>query len=139
MKTDTGTPATPPSTNWPTKATSNWPTDTTQTIVPSTLNPDAGEGTETDDEGEAKRSVVVSQALMTAIKAPRAGLLIPETYAGQRVKAGQTLARILHPCEGYQLCAVESPADATVFFLRDKSICFQNTLLFRLIGEDCDG
>ncbi|MGN1354204.1 MAG: M14 family metallopeptidase [Alloprevotella sp.] len=104
-----------------------------------TLIPDAGEGKETDDEGEAKRSVVVSQALMTAIKAPRAGLLIPETFAGQHVKAGQTLARILHPCEGYQLCAVESPADATVFFLRDQSICFQNTLLFRLIDEDCDG
>lgn len=29
--------------------------------------------------------------------------------------------------------AIPAPADATTFFLRNKSICFQNTLLFRLI------
>lgn len=103
-----------------------------------TLTPDSERDTEAVDTQKTQRSVVVPQNIMTDIKAPRAGLLIPQTFAGRRVKAGQTLAHILHPCEGYRLCDVVSPADATVFFLRNKSICFQNTLLFRLISENFD-
>ena len=81
----------------------------------------------------AAESAVVRQSEMIDIKAPRAGLLMIACTAGQQVKRGELLAHIVHPLEGHEVCRILSPADATVFFLRNKSICFQNTLLFRLI------
>ncbi|MGM9695104.1 MAG: M14 family metallopeptidase, partial [Alloprevotella sp.] len=83
----------------------------------------------------AEHSTVLAQTDLVDIKASRAGILMPKCIAGQKVKRGETLAHILHPCEGYVLSTISSPADATVFFLRNKSICFQNTLLFRLAPE----
>ncbi|MGM9748883.1 MAG: M14 family metallopeptidase [Candidatus Cryptobacteroides sp.] len=82
---------------------------------------------------ETEHPVVLNQSDLIDIKAPRAGILMMNCSAGQKVKQGDTLAQIMHPCEGNVLCDITSPADATVFFLRNKSICFQNTLLFRLV------
>lgn len=83
---------------------------------------------------ELPPSIVLSEPDMIDIKAPRAGLLMMHCDPGQRVKRGELLASILHPYEGHEVCRILSPADATVFFLRHKSICFQQTLLFRLIA-----
>ena len=83
---------------------------------------------------ELPPSSVLSESDMLDIKAPRAGLLMMHCAPGQRVKRGEHLASILHPYEGHEQCRITSPADATVFFLRHKSICFQQTLLFRLIA-----
>ncbi|MDD6889445.1 MAG: M14 family metallopeptidase [Bacteroidales bacterium] len=86
-----------------------------------------------DAEESVAQPTIVSQAEMINIKAPRAGIFMLRCTAGQQVKSGEKLASIMHPCEGYEICSINSPVDATVFFLRNKSICFQNTLLFRLI------
>ena len=83
---------------------------------------------------ELPPSSVLSESDMLDIKAPRAGLLMMHCAPGQRVKRGEHLASILHPYEGHEVYRITSPADATVFFLRHKSICFQQTLLFRLIA-----
>ena len=85
------------------------------------------------DAATVAPSAVISQPQMLDVKAPRAGLLMVCCTAGEHVRRGDILARIIHPCEGHEISVIPAPADATVFFLRNKSICFQNTLLFRLI------
>lgn len=77
--------------------------------------------------------VVVEQNMMTEIKAPHAGLFMLNCTVGQKVSKGDVIASILHPYEGHQVCSIKAPQDGTIFFARNKSITFQNTLLFRLI------
>lgn len=88
-----------------------------------------------DSRRQVSAPIVIQQSEMIDIKAPRAGLLMLCCTVGQQVKRADVLARIVHPCEGYEICKVVSPVDATVFFLRNRSICFQNTLLFRLVEQ----
>lgn len=87
-----------------------------------------------DDSG-IKTPTIVEGKQLISIQAPHAGILIVEREAGQEVSQGETLARIMHPYEGYQVCDIKSPVSGTIFFARNKSITFQNTLLFRIIEE----
>lgn len=86
-----------------------------------------------EDVAPEKNSMVVEQNTMTEIKAPHAGLFMLNCKVGQRVNKGDVIASILHPYEGHEVCKIKAPQDGTVFFARNKSITFQNTLLFRLI------
>ncbi len=90
----------------------------------------SGSGTQTP--------TIVEGSQLISIQAPHAGILIVEREAGQEVKQGNVLARIMHPYEGYQVCEIKSPVTGTIFFARNKSITFQNTLLFRIIEEGKD-
>ena len=85
------------------------------------------------DEPTPNDCIVINQSNMTDIKAPRAGLLLVTCSPGQSIRQGDTLAHIFHPYEGREICTVEAPADGTVFFARNRSIAYQNTLLFRII------
>lgn len=82
---------------------------------------------------EPEDAVVISESHLVAIKAPHAGLLLTCSFVGQQVAKGDILARIIHPYEGREICTITSPSDGTIFFARNKSIAYQNTLLFRLI------
>lgn len=85
------------------------------------------------DEPDTEECMVIDQSNMTSIKAPHAGLLLVSCVPGQQIKRGDTLAYIYHPYEGREICAIEAPVDGTVFFARNRSIAYQNTLLFRII------
>ena len=78
---------------------------------------------------------VVDEDRMVAVKDPRAGILMTEVHPGQKVAQGQVIARILHSYEGRTVSEVKAPCHGTVFFARNRSIAFQNTLLFRLVPE----
>lgn len=80
-------------------------------------------------------SVLINQEDLISIQAPHAGLFLLNVAPGQKVLKGEILARIMHPYEGREVCKVKAPESGTVFFARNKSITFQNTLLFRLIRE----
>ncbi len=80
-----------------------------------------------------KEVSTINQAEMIDIKAPHAGLFLLNHTVGQPFKAGDTLARIIHPYEGFEICSIVAPTDGMLFFARNKSITFQNTLLFRII------
>ena len=82
--------------------------------------------------GEADPQLVTSEQLLS-IQAPHAGILIVEAHPGDRVRQGQVIARIMHPYEGRVVSEVHAPSDGIIFFARNKSITFQNTLLFRLV------
>lgn len=87
----------------------------------------------TDNQISDGETTVVNQSDMVEIKAPKAGLLMLNCTSGQQVRKGDVIASIMHPYEGHEICSVKAPKDGIVFFARNKSITFQNTLLFRLI------
>lgn len=68
-----------------------------------------------------------------SIQSPHAGILFDVQDAGTIVAKGDVLAKIMHPYDGTLVCEVPSPCDGIVFFSRNKSITYQNTLLFRII------
>lgn len=80
--------------------------------------------------------MIIEGKQLISIQAPHAGILIVEREAGQEVEEGEVIARIMHPYEGYQVCELKSPVSGTIFFARNKSITFQNTLLFRIIESN---
>ncbi|MDY6099814.1 MAG: succinylglutamate desuccinylase/aspartoacylase family protein [Bacteroidaceae bacterium] len=88
-----------------------------------------------EEAGMLQAGVVVDEDRMVAVKAPRAGILMTEVHPGQKVAQGQVIARILHSYEGRTVSEVKAPCHGTVFFARNRSIAFQNTLLFRLVPE----
>lgn len=88
-----------------------------------------------EDNNTPQVSQTIDLSEMTDIKAPHAGLLLLNCTAGQKVSRGHVLARIMHPYEGHEICQVTAPQDGIVFFARNKSITFQNTLLFRIINS----
>jgi len=92
-----------------------------------------GEGTTAQSDAEMTAVTVLDDSRFLSIQAPHAGLLLVDVEPGQQVEAGQVIARIMHPYEGTLVAEIQSPVAATVFFARNKSITFQNTLLFRLI------
>ena len=83
--------------------------------------------------GREGASLVIDQSSLINIQAPHAGLFLVDCVPGQEVKEGDTLARIMHPYEGTEICRITAPADGTIFFARNKAITYQNTLLFRII------
>lgn len=89
---------------------------------------------ETGSESTSEPTVIKINNLVN-IQAPHAGILITDCVPGQTAKRGSVLAHIVHPYSGEKICDILAPEDGTVFFVRNKSVTFQNTLLFRLIKK----
>lgn len=84
---------------------------------------------------EGIESEIVDEDLCQVVQASQAGILVDVVDAGHHVQKGQTIARIIHPYEGTLVSEVKSPCSGMVFFARNKSITYQNTLLFRIKPE----
>ena len=104
-----------------------------QAICRFIANKELGEVMEVP-EGETNPQVVTSEQLVS-IQSPHAGILIVDAHPGEHVAKGQVIARIMHPYEGRVVATVKAPVSGAVFFARNKSITFQNTILFRLIAN----
>lgn len=94
------------------------------------LTPREGETTDGTQEAQVE---VVDDTRLVSIQAPHAGILLTECAPGDRVRRGQSIAHITHPYEGRVVADITAPRDGTVFFVRNHSVAFQNTLLFRLV------
>lgn len=81
---------------------------------------------------EGAVSQIIDEDQCVAIQSPHAGILVDVIDAGMYVEEGQTIALIMHPYDGSLVCEVKSPCSGMVFFARNKSITYQNTLLFRI-------
>lgn len=91
--------------------------------------------THADDDPEATPpdSVqIIDDNRLVPLQAPHAGILLPACSPGLHVDEGQTMARITHPYEGRIVANLTAPVSGTVFFVRNHSITFQNTLIARI-------
>lgn len=77
-------------------------------------------------------SEIVDEDQCITVQASHAGILVDVVDAGCVVTCGETLARIMHPYDGSLVAVVKAPCDGMVFFARNKSITYQNTVLFRI-------
>lgn len=84
---------------------------------------------------EGCESQIIDEDQCPTIQASHAGILVDVVDAGHKVTKGQVIARIMHPYDGSLVAEVISPCDGMIFFARNKSITYQNTLLFRIKPE----
>lgn len=82
---------------------------------------------------EGEESQIIDEDQCVTMQSPHAGILIDVAEAGQKVDEGQVIARIIHPYTGQLISEVQSPCQGIVFFARNKSITYQNTVLFRIL------
>ena len=80
-------------------------------------------------------SQILDEDLCQVVQASHAGILVDVVNAGHTVAKGQVIARIMHPYDGSLVAEVLSPCSGMVFFSRNKSITYQNTVLFRIKPE----
>ncbi len=78
-------------------------------------------------------SSFVDEDNLITVKARHAGIYVRERQAGDSVKAGDILARVMHPYDGRVLEEIRSPHDGILFFSHHRPLVLQNTLLYRII------
>lgn len=84
---------------------------------------------------EGLESEIIDEDQCATIQSPHAGILVDVLDEGTIVTKGEVIARIMHPYEGVIICEIKSPCDGMIFFARNKSITYQNTVLFRIKPE----
>lgn len=92
-------------------------------------------GTQTIDQDLATpgfQSIVLDEEMLATISASHAGIYVREHKAGDSIKAGDVLARILHPYDGRVLEEVRSQHDGIIFFSHHKPMVLQNALLYKI-------
>ncbi|MDO4165717.1 MAG: M14 family metallopeptidase [Bacteroides sp.] len=77
-------------------------------------------------------SQIINESELASVKAPVAGILYKTKNAGDEVKEGETIARIINPYEGTVAAELTTPTDGILFFAYNKPLALQNTLLFRI-------
>jgi predicted deacylase len=63
----------------------------------------------------------------------RGGIFYPRCHAGDDVKTGDILAKILDPYDGSTLSAVIAPVSGEIFFSHKRPLVSQNTLIYRIV------
>ncbi len=84
----------------------------------------------------AYESVCFDEAILTNLKAPQSGIFVRLKEAGENVKKGESIAKIIDPYEGDVIEEIISPINATVFFVYNKPLTLQNAILFKLLKQN---
>ena len=82
-------------------------------------------------------SVVFDESELINVKARRAGIFYRVANVGDHVKEGATLAHILDPYDSSVIEEVKSPADGTIFFMHNRPLTLEHSILFRIQKLDC--
>lgn len=85
-------------------------------------------------EGSVSR--VVESSSFLNIRTRRAGFFEGLLNAGEAVKKGQLLARILDPYTSEIRQNILAPADGTAAFVHNETLAYQNTAVIKLIPEE---
>ena len=81
------------------------------------------------------RSVLVFEQDLFTIKSDKAGIHVVKVHPYEHVFKDQLLALILDPYDGSVRREVRAPADGTVFFIHNRTLVLEYTVLFRLIPD----
>lgn len=78
---------------------------------------------------------IIDDSRILSVRTPAAGLFEPAVSAGQAVRRGMLLARVLNPVDGETLAHLYAPADGTVFFLCGGPMIYEHTAVIKLIPQ----
>lgn len=73
---------------------------------------------------------------LVGVKADAAGVFYKLKGAGESVKQGELMAKILDPYDGSTRLSVQAPVAGSVFFAHDAPLVLQHTLLYKIIREE---
>ena len=76
---------------------------------------------------------IVNEDDMVNVKSMTAGIYLRACEAGDEVRRGDVLARLIHPYEGTVIAEITAPTDGTIFFAHKKPLVAENTLAFKMI------
>ena len=79
------------------------------------------------------RSEVLQEDALLCVRARRSGVLQPLCAAGDAVRKGQVLARILDPYDGSVHSEACAPEDGKIFSLLTEPLVLESAVLFRII------
>jgi len=79
-------------------------------------------------------SKTISDSDTVTVKSDEAGILYALNGAGDEVKEGDLLAKILDPFTGATRSQILSPVKGTIFFAHQKPLIHQNSVLFKIIN-----
>lgn len=82
----------------------------------------------------AYNSQIIKSSELISIRAHKAGILYRVRTAGDQVRMGEELARIIDPYEGGVVEQVLSPVEGTIFFAYNRPLALQNASLFKIIA-----
>ena len=80
-------------------------------------------------------SETVHEENLITVKSRRAGILYCMCKAHDAVRRDQVLAKILDPYDGSVRWEARAPENGIVFFLHNRSLVLENTLLFKIIAS----
>lgn len=79
------------------------------------------------------KGLIVNEDDMVNVKSTAAGIYLRTCEAGDEVRNGDVLARIIHPYEGTVTAEIKAPTDGIIFFAHKKPLVAENTLVFKMI------
>lgn len=79
------------------------------------------------------QSTFLDEENLLTLTAHHAGIYVRERQAGDSVKAGEVLARIMHPYDSRVLEEIRATHDGVIFFSHHRPLVLQNTLLYRIV------
>jgi predicted deacylase len=77
-------------------------------------------------------SAVMKESDLCSITSSRGGILYRRCRAGNDVKQGDLMAKILDPYDGSTLSEIIAPVSGEVFFSHQEPLVSQNTLIYRI-------
>jgi len=82
---------------------------------------------------EGSTSYILQDTDLETVTSTESGILYTLRGAGDEIKTGDLLAKILDPFTGVTKSTILSPVDGTIFFAHHKPLIHQNTLVFKII------
>lgn len=79
------------------------------------------------------QSAFLDEEDLLTLTAHHAGIYVREKKAGDSVKAGEVLARIMHPYDSRVLEEIRATHDGVIFFSHHRPLVLQNTLLYKIV------
>lgn len=84
-------------------------------------------------------STLIDESELVNIQSKVGGIFYKVAEAGDTVRKGDTLARIVDPFDGSVIDEVSSPAFGKVFFAHNKPLVLQSALIYRIHRLDDEG
>ncbi|MBP1675611.1 MAG: Succinylglutamate desuccinylase/aspartoacylase [Bacteroidetes bacterium] len=82
---------------------------------------------------EGHSSYILKDSDLETIISNQSGILYALKGAGDEIKAGDLLAKILDPFTGETRSSILAPTDGTIFFAHHKPLIHQSTVMFKIV------
>lgn len=84
-------------------------------------------------QGPGYASEVIDEERLLNVAAGRAGIFVKMMQAGDEVKEGEVMARILHANDCTVLEEIKAPVTGTVFFSTNRPLTLEHGLVYRIL------